>query len=79
MAAELRAVPRVARAEIDAARALATAERDAADLARRAVEAHLRDVLDALERERARVAGLEAEAAALRGAAGGSWWRRLLG
>jgi hypothetical protein len=79
VAADLRAALAVARAELEAARALATAERDAADLARRATEAHLRDVLDALEHERARVAGLEAEATALRGVSGVSWWRRLLG
>jgi excisionase family DNA binding protein len=71
---ELRAALAVARAERDGARELVEAQR----VTVAALEARARDLAEALEGERARVAGLTAELEALRAAAGMPWWRRLL-
>ena len=72
---ELRAELAVSRAELAGARALVEAQRGTVA----ALEARARDLAAALEVERARAAGLGAELAAVRGAAGLPWWRRLLG
>jgi predicted nucleic acid-binding Zn-ribbon protein len=69
------------RAEVDAGkREVDAAQRETAALrlALGAAEDRARDLVGALERERARADGAEAEVAALRSAAGLPWWRRLL-
>ncbi len=73
--AELRAAVAVARAERDGLAAVVEAQRGTVA----ALEARGRDLAGALEAERANVIGLRAELAALRGATGLPWWRRLLG
>lgn len=62
------------RAEVVAAKA----ETEALRLALGTAEEAARDLRGALERERARADGAEAELSALRVAAGVPWWRRLL-
>ena len=72
--ATVRGALAVALAERDGARSTVDAQRVALDVSgQRAAE-----LARSLEGERARVAGLEAELAALRGAARLPWWRRLL-
>lgn len=73
--AELRASLAVARAERDGLAAVVEAQRGTVA----ALDARGRDLTAALEGERATVAGMRAELAALRGATGLPWWRRLLG
>ena len=68
-------------ADLEAARALALAREETAAALRStvaALEARCVDLSAALERERARADGLEAEISALRVSAGLPWWRRLL-
>lgn len=62
------------RAEVESIRR----EVDALRLALTAAEERARDLVVALDRERARADGAEAEVAAMRSAAGLPWWRRLL-
>lgn len=72
----------LARSERDLARAELAGRADVVDALRLAIrlsEDRARDLSTALEAERARVAGLTAELAALRGGADLPWWRRLLG
>jgi colicin import membrane protein len=82
---EARAALRVAEVEREAIRAEAAQLRAHAEESRqqqdqsiRALEAAQRDLRDALERERVRADGLEAEVQALRAAGTLPWWRRLL-
>lgn len=83
--AEARAALRVSEVEREALRAEAALlrgqageARDRQDQAIRLLEAGQRDLRDALERERARADGLEAEIQAIRAAGSLPWWRRLL-
>lgn len=68
-------------AELDALRALAASREETAAAVRStvaALEARCVDLSAALDRERARADGLEAEISALRATQGLPWWRRLL-
>lgn len=72
----------IVRSERDLARAELAGRADVVDALRLAIrlsEDRARDLSTAFEAERARVAGLTAELAALRGGADLPWWRRLLG